>query len=180
MAGTIYSGWYGRRSSRPYFDELPRLAAGEYKHLAPGLLIVTSAGQSYTVRLVRVPSGCMTAPRLICARCGKACRVLYGLGAARCHVCTPAIYRTHSESPMRRAVRRAEKIFKQVRIEQGRHGWKPKWMRWATYDRLHDAADAVSPIIERAESAPYDLLAKADAPRRKRGKRGRPPKAKTP
>ena len=169
MAGTIFSGWYGRRSGRPYFDELPRIAAGEYKHLAPGLLTVIEAGQSYSVRLVRVPSGCMTAPRLICARCGKACRVLYGLGAARCHLCTPAIYRTHSESPMRRAVRRAEKIFKR-KLEPGRPGWKPKWQRWATYDRLEAAAEAVLPIIERAESAPYDLLAKADAPRRKRGR----------
>lgn len=42
MAGTIFSGWYGRRSGRPYFDELPRLAAGERKHLAPGLLTATA------------------------------------------------------------------------------------------------------------------------------------------
>jgi hypothetical protein len=174
MAGTIFSGWYGRRSGRPYFDELPRLAAGEYKHLAPGLLIVTAAGQSYTVRLVRVPSGCMTAPRLICARCGKACRVLYGLGAARCHVCTPAIYRTHSESPMRRAVRRANKIFKR-KLEPGRPAWKPKWQRWATYERLEAAADAVWPIIERDDNAFHNTITRIRDLKPK--KRGRPRKA---
>lgn len=174
MAGTIFSGWYGRRSGRPYFDELPRLAAGEYKHLTPGLLIVTAAGQSYTVRLVRVPSGCMTAPRLICARCGKACRVLYGLGAARCHVCTPAIYRTHSESPMRRAVRRAKKIFKR-KLEPGRPAWKPKWQRWATYDRLEAAAEAVWPIIERDDNALDDSIARIRDMKPK--KRGRPRKS---
>jgi len=80
---------------------------------------------------------------------------------------------------MRRAVRRAEKIFKR-KLEPGRPAWKPKWQRWATYDWLEAAAEAVLPIIERAESAPYDLLAKADATRRKRRKRGRPPKAPEP
>ncbi len=174
MAGTIFSGWYGRRSSKPYFDELPRLAAGEYKHLAPGLLILTAAGQSFTVRLVRVSSGCMTAPRLICARCGKACRVLYGLGAARCHVCTPAIYRTHSESPMRRAVRRAKKIFKR-KLEPGRPAWKPKWQRWKTYDRLEAAADAVLPIIERDDNFFHDSIARIRDLKPK--KRGRPRKS---
>jgi hypothetical protein len=170
MAGTIFSGWYGRRSMRPYFDELPRLAAGEYKHLAPGLLIVTAAGQSYTVRLVRVPSGCMTAPRLICVGCRRACRVLYLRHTACCCRCAGARYRSHSESPMRRAVRRANKVFRRWKIEPGRPAWKPKWMRWPTYERLSAEAEAVSPIIEAAESAPYAGLDKLRAPRRKRGR----------
>ena len=169
MSGTIFSGWFGRRSGRPYYDELPRIAAGEYKHLAPGLLIVTAAGQSYTVRLVRVPSGCMTAPRLICASCGRACRVVYLRGMACCCRCAGARYRSHSESPMRRSVRRAEKVFRRWKIEPGRKEWKPKWVRWATHRRLTAEAQAVSPIIEAAESAPYAAIAKLRAPRRKRG-----------
>jgi hypothetical protein len=177
MAGTIFSGWYGRRSSRPYFDELPRIAASEYKHLAPGLLIVTAAGQSYSVQLVRVPSGCMTAPRLICAHCSKACRVLYGLGAARCHICTPALYRTHSESPMRRAVRAAFNVWRQCKIDYKRPARKPRWQRWPTYARLSAAAEEVFPIIDRAENAPYDAIQRmmTDMKPKKRGRCRSPP-----
>lgn len=173
MAGNLFSGWYGRRSGKPYFDELPRLAAGEYRHHAPGLLILNTAGQSYTVRLVRVPSGCMTAPRLICARCGRSCRVVYLRTVACCYRCTGAIYRTHSESPARRAVRRAKKIFKR-KLEPGRKYWKPKWQRWATYDKLEAAADAVLPIIERGDNAISDAIARIRDLKPK--KRGRPRK----
>lgn len=173
MAGNLFSGWYGRRSGRPYFDELPRIAAGEYKHLAPGLLTLTAAGQRFTVRLVRVLSGCMTAPRLICARCGRSCRVIYLRGMACCYRCTGAIYRTHSESPARRAVRRAMKIFRR-KLEPGRPAWKPKWQRWATYDRLEAAADAVLPIIERDDNAFDDAIARIRDLKPK--KRGRPRK----
>jgi hypothetical protein len=173
VAGTIFSGWYGRRSGRPYFDELPRIAAGEYKHLAPGLLTVIADAKSYAVRLVRIPSGCMTAPRLICARCGRGCKVLYLRGMACCYRCAGARYRSHSESPMRRAVRRAKKIFKR-KLEPGRPAWKPKWQRWATYDRLEAAADAVWPIIERDDNALHDSIARIRDLKPK--KRGRPRK----
>jgi hypothetical protein len=94
MAGTIFSGWHGRRSGKPYFDELPRLAAGDCKHLDPGLLAVTADGKDYAVRLVRIPSGCMTRPAFICASCGKHCRVVYLRGIACCYRCTGAIYRS--------------------------------------------------------------------------------------
>jgi hypothetical protein len=70
---------------------------------------------------------------------------------------------------MRRSVRRAEKVFRRWKIEPGRKEWKPKWVRWATHRRLTAEAQAVSPIIEAAESAPYAAIAKLRAPRRKRG-----------
>ena len=174
MAGTIFSGWYGRRSGRPYFDELPRLAAGELKRHASGLLTVTAAGNIYTVRLVQIPVGCMTVPRLICSVCRRACKVVYLRGMACCCRCTNARYRSHSESPMRRAVRRAKKIFKR-KLEPGRPAWKPKWQRWATYDRLEAAADAVWPIIERDDNALHDSIARIRDMKPK--KRGRPTKS---
>jgi hypothetical protein len=177
MAGTIFSGWYGRRSGRPYFDELPRLAAGEYKHLAPGLLTVTADAKSYAVRLVRVPSGCMTAPRLICARCGRGCKVLYLRGMACCYRCTGARYRSHSESPMRRAVRRAEAVWRQCKHDFKRPEGKPRGMRWPTYERLSAAADAVFPIIERDDNSFHDSIARIrDLNPKKRGR----PKKHTP
>ena len=109
--------------------------------------------------------------------------MLYLFGAARCYKCTPAIYRTHSESPSRRAVRRATKICKQRKLEPGRKYWKPKWQRWPTYERLEAAAEAVFPIIERDDCAPFDAIAKLEAELEAKinalkRKRGRPPKVK--
>jgi hypothetical protein len=170
MAGTIFSGWYGRRSGRPFFDELPRLAAGEYKHLAPCLLTATVAGNCYAVRLVQLRVGCMTVPRLICASCRRPCRVLYLRGTACCCRCAGARYRSHSESPMRLAVRRAEKVWRKCKHDFKRPEGKPRWQRWPTYERLSAAADAVWPIIDAADSAPYAVIAKLRAPRRKRGR----------
>jgi len=170
VTGTIFSGWYGRRSGRPYFDELPRLAAGELKHHAPCLLTATTGGKSYSVRLIQVSVGCMTAPRLVCAVCSRACRVVYLRHTACCYRCAGARYRSHSESPMRRAVRRAEKVWRQCKHDFKRPEGKPRWMRWPTYERLSAAAEAVFPIIERAEDAPYAAIAKLHAPRRKRGR----------
>lgn len=175
MAGNLFSGWYGRRSSKPYFDELPRIAAGEYKHLAPSVLILTAAGQSYIVHLVRITPGCMTAPRFICACCGRYCRVVYLRKVACCYRCAGAIYRTHSLSPANRAVCRARKIFRARKLEPGRPAWKPKWQRWATYDRLEAAADAVWPIIERDDNAFADAIARIRDLKPK--KRGRPRKS---
>ncbi|WIM06844.1 MAG: hypothetical protein OHM77_06145 [Candidatus Nitricoxidivorans perseverans] len=175
MGGT-FSGWHGRRSSRPYFDELPRLAVGDCKSHPPGPVFLTAAGRHYTARLIRIPVGFCRVPRLVCATCGRAVRVLYlRAGEGHCCRCTDARYRTTSESPSRRAVRRAEKIWRRAKIDIHRLGGKPKWMRWPTFERLQAAADAVWPIIERDDCAGYELLARLDAPRRKRG---RPPKVR--
>ncbi len=170
MAGTIFSGWYGRRSGRPYYDELPRLAAGECRHLGPGWLTAAADGKSYTVQLVHLPVGCMTTPRLICSVCRRACRVVYLRGMACCYRCAGARYRSHSESPMRRAVRRATTIWRAYKIDFTRPEGKPRWQRWPTYERLSAEAEAVFPIIEAADSAPYAAVAKLRAPRRKRGR----------
>ncbi len=179
MAGTLFSGWFGRRSSRPYFDELPRITIADCKQNAPGLIFFSWQGQSFAVRKIIAAVGCMNVPRLICVRCNRGCRVLYVLGAARCYQCTPAIYRTHSESLSRRAVRAALKVWRKhvTKIDYTRPAGKPKWMRWPTYKKREAAADAVFHFIERADCAPYEALtkleAKINAPKRKRG---RPPK----
>jgi hypothetical protein len=75
---------------------------------------------------------------------------------------------------MRRAVRRANKIFKR-KLEPGRPAWKPKWQRWATYERLEAAADAVWPIIERDDNAFHNTITRIRDLKPK--KRGRPRKA---
>jgi len=175
--GGIFSGWYGRRSGKVYFDELHRLAAGDCKHLAPGLLTARAEGKIYNVQLVRVPSGCMTAPRLICSVCRRTCRVVYLRRVACCYRCAGARYRSHSESPMRRAVRRAEKVWRQCKHDTKRPKGKPKWQRWPTYERLSAAAEEVFPTIERADFALYDSIARVRNVTPK--KRGRPRKQAT-
>lgn len=158
--GSWLSGYYGQRSSRPFFDQLARLTVGDCEHLPTGWLTATVQGRTYSARMVRQQVGCMTALRLICARCGRACRVLYLYGDACCRRCAPARYRSQSEAPGRRAVRRAEKIWRQCKHDFKRPEGKPRWQRWPTYLRLSAAADEVFPIIERAESAPFELLAR--------------------
>lgn len=162
--GGYFSGWHGRRSSRPYFDELPRLTVADCKPYPPGLLRLSWKGGTATAWKIIVRAGCMTAPCLQCAKCLRACKVLFATTAGLCcNHCTDARYRTTCESPTRRAVRRAKKIIRRCKIEPGRKGWKPKWMRWATYERLHAEAEAVSPIIEADEVAPHDALARLEA-----------------
>ena len=156
--GNCLSGWYGRRSSRPYFDELPRLAVSEVKPFSPGLLAISTGGQSYRLKAIRIPIGCMTVPRFVCPACHRAVKVVYIGFRACCYRCTGARYRTQSESPSRRAVRRAERIFRRCKVESGRKEGKPKWQRWPTYERLSAEAERVFPIIEADECAPYDVL----------------------
>lgn len=172
--GGYLSGWHGRRSSRPFFDEFLRITIADCKQYPPGLILLPVAEQIVAVQKILAPAGFLfDAPRLQCAKCRRACKVLYLHRAACCYRCAGARYRTQSESPSRRAYRTALKTLRKAKIEPGRKKWKPKWMRWPTYCRLTAEAEAVFPIIERVENAPYALLAKLDAPKRKRG---RPPK----
>ncbi|MDP2824706.1 MAG: hypothetical protein Q8O52_18745 [Sulfuritalea sp.] len=178
-----FSGWWGRRSARAFYDELPRVTIGDCKQHAPGMVTFTTAdGNTFSVQLVLIPSGkFLNVPRMKCSRCGRACCVLYLHGEARCYRCTDARYRTTSESPARRAVLAALKVWRKhvTKIDYKRPAGKPKWIRWPTFEKREAAADAAFPVIERDDCAPYEATAKFEAklnaPRRKRG---RPPKIK--
>lgn len=172
--GNCFSGWSGRRSPRPYFDELPRLAIDDHKKFAPGILTVTVAGRFYSVRAIRMPSGCMMVPRLICAICRQPRQVLYLMAMPCCPRCTGARYRSQSEAPGRRALRRAEKVLMRGKFEHGRPGGKPKWMRWPTFKRLDAETEKAGDVLIRYEEAPYTLLRRVEAMRPRR--RGRPRK----
>jgi hypothetical protein len=197
--GGFGSGWWGKRGGGLTLDDLPKIDVNQWKRearLTPGSWFSvkwTEAGRitatvDVYVHADQIALTCDTAPQHInllrtpgtlggfrtwfaCPYCKRRCAKLFLSGRFfACTECLGLPYQAQRESPGRRALRRAEKIFKKVRVEQGRPGWKLKWMRWATYHRLHDAADAVFPIIERAESAPYAAITKISAPRRKRGR----------
>lgn len=179
-----FSGWHGRRSGRPYFDELPRITIADCKQYAPGLIFFSWQEQAFALKKAIVTAGCLSnVPRLICSHCLRECRVLYFHGEARCYRCTDARYRTTSESPARRAVRAALKVLAKQKLEPGRKYWKPKWQRWPTYERLEAAAEAVAHIITANDCAPYEALARLEASyaaklNAPKPKRARPPKVK--
>lgn len=171
--GNIFSGWHGRRRPRPYFDELFRVTIADCKQYPPGLILFPWQGGYVAVRKILAPAGFfLEAPRLQCARCGRACTVLHGATAvACCKTCTGARYRSQAESPGRRAMRRAEMIWRRCKIDFKRPEGKPRWQRWPTYERLSAEAERVFPIIEAAECAPYDVLQRVmDMKPRRRGR----------
>lgn len=151
--GNSLSGWHGRRSRRPYFDELARLSIGECKSHAPGVIAFSVGGRHFTVQAILVTLGCMTVPRFVCPTCDQVCSVLYVADTPCCRCCAGARYRSQSQSPHQRALRRAQKILDQFgKAVPGRSGKKPKWMRWATYKRHNEKARAVLlTIIAAAE-----------------------------
>jgi len=152
--GSPLSGWYGRRSSRPYFDELPRLAIGDVAAEDRGATWLIWQGS--TVRLTRIPQNLGgTALRFFCSRCNCTARVIYFAAAPCCYRCTNARYRTHSERPSRRALRAALKVFRRHKVDYSRPSAKPKWQRWPTFERRDAEAEAVFPVIEAAECFPF-------------------------
>lgn len=171
--GNIFSGWYGKRNPRPYFDELLRITIADCKQHPPGQLLLSWQGGHATVRKILAPAGFLAnAPRLQCARCRRACKLIYVRdGVACCNTCAGARYRTQAESPARRAYRAAMKALRRWKFDTSRPGGKPKWQRWPTFERREDEALAAMPAIDHIEGAPYALLERIE---RKRGKRGRP------
>lgn len=150
--GNSLSGWHGRRSRRPYFDELARLSIGECKSHAPGVIAFSTGGRNFTARTILVTAGCVTMPCFLCPTCDQVCRVLYVVDTPCCRRCAGARYRSQSNSPRQRVLRRAEKILDQFKkAVPGRK--KPKWMRLGTYKRHKDKARAVMlTIVSGAEA----------------------------
>lgn len=92
MAGNIFSGHYGRRSSAPYLDELPRVVASQtsrssFRHESSSLFV--SFNESlHPIALMRVRIGATSQYRLICEQCGRRCRILYLRTLLGCRHCT--------------------------------------------------------------------------------------------
>ncbi len=77
--------------------------------------------------------------------CGRRCAKLYlplGARVFRCRVCYRLANACQRERPSDRLRRRAEKTWRRLGGVKG-DGlvYKPKWMRWRTFDRLMDQAE---------------------------------------
>lgn len=79
-----------------------------------------------------------TRPWFLCPRCGRRVSVLYGAKAFYCRACHCIAYQSQSETYEDRCFRRANNLRQRMGGEPGcqSHIPKPKWVRWATYERV--------------------------------------------
>jgi hypothetical protein len=74
-----------------------------------------------------------------CPGCTRRVAVLYGGALFRCRLCHCVAYNSQNEDRMDRAARRGGRAMARLGSKEGFCGGyvsKPKWMRWATYERL--------------------------------------------
>jgi hypothetical protein len=102
-------------------------------------------------------------PWFSCCECGKRAAVLYIDGARiACRVCLDLIYRSQAERYWDRAERMAKRVLGKL-IDGGDEVFKPKRMRWVTFDRLYDK------YIDLQEAASDGFLLKIDRLLKKAG-----------
>jgi len=156
MAGNIFSGHYGRRSSAPYLDELPRVVASQtsrssFRHESSSLFV--SFNESlHPIALMRVRIGATSQYRLICEQCGRRCRILYLRTLLGCRHCTGARYRSQSESSGNRRQRQAYKILATTKLDPTDFQNKMPRRHWKTHVRMLQAVErAIEAIVRRNE-----------------------------
>ena len=185
--GGFGSGWWGKRGGGLTLDDLPKIDVNQWKRearISPGSWFsmkwtearrVTAIVNVY-VHADRVALTCDTVTQHInllrtpgtlggfrtwfaCPYCKRRCAKLFLSGGFfACTECLGLPYQAQRESPGRRALRRAKKIWRKCKTDNKRPAGKPKWTRFSTFERLSAAADAAWPIIEADEIRPYDAL----------------------
>lgn len=77
-------------------------------------------------------------PWFRCPRCGRRVSVLYGAKAFYCRACHLIAYQSQSEGYEDRCFRRANKLRQRLGGEPGAGAllFKPKWMRWPTFENI--------------------------------------------
>jgi hypothetical protein len=187
----------GRPQTREYLDWLPALDLYEWQRLKlvrPGRHftctwpggrievlvdpeeIVLLAGEVVEhVKLTRTTSGIAPCTWFLCPGCGRRCAVLHWQGRAGCRRCARLAYRSQSESPSDRALRRARAI----RRSLGGSGDlseslppRPKGMRRRTYIRLLEQLIATEAGVWQGVARRVEALShvqRRDCGRTKRG-----------
>jgi hypothetical protein len=150
--GSIFSGNFGRRNKRPYLDELerihlPRIVGSSEGEIAKkcAALIYRHKEEDHYIAVSQARGGCFKAvARFICPLCERRCTVLYIAKSLSCYRCA-GNYRCQSESPGRRAERRAHKILSNAEFDDKRRNGKISGRRWKTHELI------VSKVMEAAE-----------------------------
>jgi len=81
-------------------------------------------------------------------------------------------YPVENESVLARAVRKAWKVSGRLRYDFARPEGKPAWMRWRTFLRREEEAEAAERAIAMYEGRFEELLRKVDAMPVLRARRG--------
>lgn len=135
--------WQWKRCEQPMGSISTRAEPGRvlliYRHRQEG---GDWKDESYPVFIERTP--CHFGgdrPWFVCpaAGCGRRVAILYGGGIFACQRCHKLAYGSTREDEGDRAVRAANRLRMRLGWKSGilnERGDKPKWMRWATFERL--------------------------------------------
>ncbi len=97
--------------------------------------------------------------------CGRRVAILYGGGIFACRHCYQLSYASSREEFHDRAARRADRLRAKLGWEPGilnGEGYKPKWMRWRTFDRLSAQHDEFVGRSLQAMAVRFRLLDEFD------------------
>jgi hypothetical protein len=97
---------------------------------------------------------------LVCPRCQRRCRILYGGSRFYCRKCYRLKYQSQAEDAVQRAVTRAQRVRKRLGGFEGIDDPfppKPKGMHWKTYNRLEKADEEAA---SRLDASVLDLRTK--------------------
>jgi hypothetical protein len=156
MAGNSFSGHFGRRSTRPYLEEIPRVYAVQATGLnlshKPRGVFIPFNGMMHRVAVMQVRVGAMNQCRFICKQCGNRCRILYLGTSAVCRDCNGSRYRTQIESTATRFRHRAYKFLETANLDLIHPENKIPNRHRNTHLRVLEAAErAIEIIMEHNE-----------------------------
>ena len=153
--GNIFSGHYGRRSSTPYLDQLPRVVAPRASRLGfekSSRLFIPFNQSLYPVLIMRVRVGAMNQYHFICEQCQRRSRVLYLDNSPVRRRCTRAHYRSQSESATVRHIRQAYKTLATTALDPADFRNKIPGRHWKPHVRMLQAVEsAIETIVRRNE-----------------------------
>ncbi|MDP2231328.1 hypothetical protein [Methylotenera sp.] len=117
-------------------------------------------GQSIYIEWSSCPLGGIR-PWFHCSSCNKRCCKLYKANTSfACKTCLNLVFKVWHLRPKKRALRRADKIFRKVSFDFSRKGDKPKWQRWPTFERLEAEGEKALNVISGEEEKLLDKLRK--------------------
>jgi hypothetical protein len=103
---------------------------------------------------------------LLCPKCHRRCRILYGGAQFFCRKCYRLKYQSQSEDSGQRAITRAQATRKRLggfEAIDDPFPPKPKGMHWMTYYKLEDADEQAA---QRWNAVMMNLIAKFERPKR--------------